>query len=95
MIRIITDARAGGANITRGYKWNIKVTQIDCVSRRMEDVRAPDGCLQYFTDRRGTVNRCEHYSIFDTSDILYFVECHERRLKANLSPHCCVCFHIC
>ena len=77
MIRIITDARAGGANITRGYKWNIKVTQIDCVSRRMEDVRAPDGCLQYFTDRRGTVNRCEHHSIFDTSDIIYFVECHE------------------
>ena len=67
MIRIITDARAGGANITRGYKWNIKVTQIDCVSQRMEDVKAPDGCLQYFTDRRGTVNRCERLFCFQFS----------------------------
>ena len=42
MIRIITDARAGGANITRGYKWNIKVTQIDCFGQRMEHIRGKE-----------------------------------------------------
>ncbi|KAK8723203.1 hypothetical protein OTU49_011905, partial [Cherax quadricarinatus] len=35
-----------------GNVWNIKVTQIPCDSR----YRAPEGCLQYYTQAQGTIN---------------------------------------
>jgi len=37
------------------YKWNIKVTQIECMSnsRDMRNLESPDGCLQYFTETTG------------------------------------------
>jgi len=57
MIRVNTDSRSS-SNVTRNYKWNVKITQIDCTSRREEirNLKAPEGCLQYFQDREGTVS---------------------------------------
>ena len=95
MIRVNTDSRSS-SNVTRNYKWNVKITQIDCTSK-LEEIRnlkgkiycsnvkilnaniinivagpqnlhtkhlynlyyhfiAPEGCLQYFQDREGTVS---------------------------------------
>ena len=88
MIRVNTDSRSS-TNVTRNYKWNVKITQIDCTSK-LEEIRnlkgniigtefafpfiinfficlsyrcinniyisAPEGCLQYFTDREGLIS---------------------------------------
>jgi hypothetical protein len=35
MIRVNTDSRSS-SNVTRNYKWNIKITQIDCTTKREE-----------------------------------------------------------
>ena len=35
MIRVNTDSRSS-SNVTRNYKWNVKITQIDCTSKREE-----------------------------------------------------------
>ena len=35
MIRVNTDSRSS-SNVTRNYKWNVKITQIDCSSKREE-----------------------------------------------------------
>ena len=87
MIRVNTDSRSS-SNVTRSYKWNVKINQIDCTSKK-EEIRklrgnikikvfqnpssdiilntteyqnsfisftiAPEGCLQYFQDREGTI----------------------------------------
>ena len=55
MIRVVTENRI--ANLTQGYKWRIKITQIDCTSdnEQIRDLRAPEGCLQYFQDRTGVI----------------------------------------
>lgn len=61
MIRVLTDGRLNSvSNSTslNGYKFRIKIRQIDCTSKSQEsrDLIAPEGCLQYFTDRQGTIN---------------------------------------
>ena len=35
MIRVNTDSRSS-SNVTRNYKWNVKINQIDCTSRKEE-----------------------------------------------------------
>ena len=58
LIRIIADGRLSSDTFTTdSYKFNIKATQIDCNTNeeQMRHLRAPQGCLQYFTDRRGTI----------------------------------------
>ena len=35
MIRVNTDSRSS-SNVTRSYKWNVKITQIDCTTKREE-----------------------------------------------------------
>ena len=37
MIRVNTDSRSS-TNVTRNYKWNVKITQIDCTSK-LEEIR--------------------------------------------------------
>ena len=59
MVRIIADGRLSSDTFTSvHHKFSIKITQIDCNTdeTRMKMLRAPQGCLQYFTDRRGTIN---------------------------------------
>ena len=56
MLRVITDGRFGNdddGSITPGSKFRIKIRQIDCTSsdERIQSLRAPEGCLQYFTER--------------------------------------------
>ena len=45
MIRVITDSRSN-SNATRGYKWNIKITQIDCETDTPE-IRELRGSLSF------------------------------------------------
>ncbi|XP_040574513.1 uncharacterized protein [Lepeophtheirus salmonis] len=56
-MRIVTDMRESSEESgKRGYRWNIKITQIDCNSASStSELKAPDGCLQYFQERRGTI----------------------------------------
>ena len=60
MIRVITDGRFNDDDsfTSTGYKFRIRVMQLDCSSRdeRVRELIAPNGCLQYFTSRRGTVS---------------------------------------
>ena len=60
MIRVIADGRFGSsANLTTpSYKFDIKITQIDCDTNedQMKMLQAPQGCLQYFSERSGTIN---------------------------------------
>ena len=44
-------------NKNGGSNWNIRITQVDCRTnvQNMRDLRAPDGCLQYFNARRGAL----------------------------------------
>lgn len=41
------------------FLWNMKVTQIECrekgILARHSDLRAPDGCTQYFHEPTGTI----------------------------------------
>ncbi|TRY61732.1 hypothetical protein TCAL_01774 [Tigriopus californicus] len=55
MIRIMTEDRM--LNVSQPYKYRIRVTQIDCNSKDplMNALKAPDNCLQYFVERRGTI----------------------------------------
>ena len=55
MIRVITDGRLGNdaAFTAEGYKFRIRVRQIDCTSQKMRELIAPEGCLQYFLERQG------------------------------------------
>ena len=59
MIRVITDGRFNDDDTftSTGYKFRIRVMQLDCSSReeRIRELVAPNGCLQYFTKRRGSV----------------------------------------
>ena len=60
MIRVITDGRFNDNDDTftsTGYKFRIRIMQLDCTSReeRIRELVAPNGCLQYFTTRRGSV----------------------------------------
>ena len=61
MIRVITDGRFSDEDTftTSGYRFRIRLMQLDCTSsdEMVRDLIAPNGCLQYFTKRRGTVNR--------------------------------------
>ena len=41
MIRVNTDSRSS-TNVTRNYKWNVKITQIDCTSK-LEEIRSLKG----------------------------------------------------
>jgi hypothetical protein len=43
---------------TQPYSWNLRITQIYCPSRlpEMRALKAPDGCLQYFTRQDGIVH---------------------------------------
>jgi hypothetical protein len=52
-LRVHTQAR--GAAFTRGFKWNIRVTQIDCSSESDRALVAPEGCAQYFTKPAGAI----------------------------------------
>ena len=52
-IRISTSGRGTAANITQGYKWKMKVTQLDC--KDDFDEIAPDGCIQYHTEQEGMI----------------------------------------
>ena len=60
MIRVITDGRFSDEEsfTTNGYKFRIRLMQLDCTSREemVRNLIAPNGCLQYFTERRGTVS---------------------------------------
>ena len=60
IIRVNTDGRLGSDDsfTSNGYIFRIKITQIDCTSsdENMKALRAPDGCLQYFTERQGTIS---------------------------------------
>ena len=62
IIRVIADGRLSTSDsdtfTTDSYIFNIKATQIDCTSndQQMRLLQAPDGCLQYFTERRGTIS---------------------------------------
>lgn len=39
------------------YKYRIKATQVDCTSNDdyMKEIKAPDGCTQYYTDTSGSI----------------------------------------
>lgn len=41
------------------YAWSLRVTQIECTEKgalaRHNDLRAPAGCLQYFTEPTGVI----------------------------------------
>ena len=41
----------------RGFKWNLKITQIECGgdNEEMNDLTAPEGCLQYYKDNFGEI----------------------------------------
>lgn len=58
MIRLITDGRLfdNGNFTSEGFKFRIKIRQLDCTSRdkSIQKLIAPQGCLQYFTERQGT-----------------------------------------
>ena len=43
---------------SQGYKFRIKIRQLDCTSNKEEiqRLRAPESCLQYFIERQGTVS---------------------------------------
>ena len=60
MMRMITDGRLGNDDTftTQGYKFRIKIRQIDCISNDnvLRQLRAPEGCLQYHTQRQGTIS---------------------------------------
>ena len=60
MMRMITDGRLGNDDTftTQGYRFRIKIRQIDCISNDnvLRQLRAPEGCLQYHTQRQGTVS---------------------------------------
>ncbi|CAB4069353.1 unnamed protein product [Lepeophtheirus salmonis] len=49
-MRIVTDMRESSEESgKRGYRWNIKITQIDCNSASStSELKAPDGCLQKY-----------------------------------------------
>jgi len=52
-LRIHTQAR--GADFSQGYKWNIRVTQIDCSNEEERHLVAPEGCAQYFREAAGNI----------------------------------------
>jgi len=57
------------------YKWNLKVTQIECGgdNEAMNMLEAPTGCLQYFQDNYGTISsfNLDGYSMFAPSQDYY------------------------
>ena len=46
MLRVVTDARMSG-NFTTDYKWNIKITQIDCTDNN-EEIRELRGTYLFY-----------------------------------------------
>ncbi|XP_023345465.1 uncharacterized protein LOC111714560 [Eurytemora carolleeae] len=54
-IRITTSSRGAEGNLTEGYKWKIKVTQIDCLEPEDQELMAPEGCAQYHTETTGVI----------------------------------------
>ena len=60
MIRVTTDGRLGTDDsfTSNGYLFRIKITQIDCTSNdeNLRRLRAPEGCLQYFIERQGSLS---------------------------------------
>jgi len=46
------------ADQNTAYKWNIKITQIECTEEKgvcFQDLKAPDGCVQYYKESFGKI----------------------------------------
>ena len=51
---LVPNSAFNDTSYVQNYYWNIKIRQIDC-SQPQNPLRAPAGCLQYFTSTVGSI----------------------------------------
>jgi len=71
----VPNALSATLSSQRGFKWNLKITQIECGgdNEEMNDLTAPEGCLQYFKENFGHIRsfNMDGISLFSPSQDYY------------------------